>query len=244
MGNIVSNFAFICPPSSYTYKLSGLEFVERDVITQRIPIRYYQKDKDLPTMIICHGNAEDIGQEDPQMLANMFNVNICLFDYAGYGLHSCKYASEYNCQQDVIAVYQHLKRVKKINNIIIYGRSLGSGISVYLASLTQCKLILVSPLYSVANVVTDMWIPGDIFRNYLLAPDIKSQVLILHGNNDNVVPFVCGKKLSLLFPNLYEFVILKGCGHNDISTVQYYNKIREFVLNSCIYTKSNSKLDV
>lgn len=237
MGNIVSSFAFVCPVSSYTCKLPGLEFIERDVmdysyqITERIPIIYYQKDKNLPTMIICHGNAEDIGQEDPVELSNLFNVNICLFDYAGYGLHSCKNASEYNCQQDVIAVYQHLKQIKKINNIIIYGRSLGSGIAVYLAFLTQCNLILVSPLYSAANVITDMWIPGDIFLNYLFAPKIQSQVLILHGNKDNVVPFICGKKLSLLFPNLYEFVILKDCGHNDINTTKYYNRIKQFIAN-------------
>ena len=51
---------------------------------------------------------------------------MCLFDYAGYGLHSNRVASEYSCQQDVIAVYTHLIKHKKLlaEEIVIYVKNL------------------------------------------------------------------------------------------------------------------------
>ncbi len=243
MGNLISNIAFRPPPPSYFNDISHLEFVIRkDIIHShhneyKIPIRYYLKNKDLSTIIVCHGNAEDMGQTDPRELAIDFNSNICLFDYAGYGLHSNKISSEYSCQEDVIAVYDHLINNKKLlpENIIIYGRSLGSGVATYLSyylcerSITN-RLILVSPLYSAANIITNFYVPGDIFKNYLLAPDINSQVLILHGNKDNVVPYICGVNLSLLFPNLSKFITLDNCDHNNIATEEYYDEIKNFIL--------------
>lgn len=240
MGGIVSAAAFVCPPSSYDENLSYLEFVTRTGIgtsyttEYKIPIRYYLKDKDLPTMIVCHGNAEDIGETDPGDLADYFNVNICLFDYAGYGLHSNKQASELSCQEDSIEVYSYLINTKKVKpeNIIIYGRSLGTGIAVHLASIFSFyknKLILVSPLYSAAYTKINFHIPGDIFLNYRLAPNIKSLVLIFHGNQDKIVPYACGQNLAKLFPNLYKFVTLENCDHNDVFTDEYYLEMYNFI---------------
>ena len=139
-------------------------------------------------------------------------------------------------QEDVVAVYNYLIKNKNLlpENIIVYGRSLGSGVATYLSHYlckhsVANKLILVSPLYSAANVITNLYVPGDIFKNYQLAPDINSQVLILHGNIDNVVPYICGVNLSLLFPNLYRFITLDNCDHNNIATLEYYNEINDFI---------------
>lgn len=242
MGNIVTNIAFPCPDSSYDKNLPYLKFITREeqycsnVITYHIPILHYIKNEKLPTMIMCHGNAEDIGQPDPLELADTFNSNICLFDYAGYGLHSNNIASESSCREDVVAVYNYLVQTKNVpsETIVVYGRSIGTGVATYL-SYCLCKkniahrLILVSPLYSATTTFTNLWIPGDIFKNYLLAPEINSQVLILHGDKDKIVPFMSGVNLSLLFPNLYKFITLENRGHNDIMTITYYDEIKKFI---------------
>lgn len=242
MGNIVTNIAFQPQLSTYDESISYLEFVIRKECSYsleynyKIPIRHYHKNHDIPTMIICHGNSEDIGQTDPVQLSNQFNVNICLFDFAGYGMHSDKVPSESSCKKDVLAVYNYLIQIKEVSpeSIIIYGRSLGSGIATYLAHhlcsiKIPNKLILVSPLYSAVSTVTNFYIPGDIFLNYKLAPQITSDTLILHGNNDNVVPYSCGVNLSRLFPNLTSFITLENCGHNDIFIDTYYTEIYNFI---------------
>ena len=100
MGNLISTVAFNPPSSSYDNNISYLEFIIHTRHNEyKIPIRYYVKNKNLPTMLICHGNAEDIGQSNPYTLSNEFDSNICLFDYAGYGLHSNKISSEYSCRK-------------------------------------------------------------------------------------------------------------------------------------------------
>jgi pimeloyl-ACP methyl ester carboxylesterase len=241
-GSIVSKIAFPCPRSTYDNTISHLEFIDKEELTSfsnmtidKVPIRYYQRDAKLRTMIVCHGNSEDIGETNPERLAEQFNVNICLFDYAGYGLHSCKEASEYNCQTDVLAVYEHLIYSKNVpkESIIVYGRSIGTGPAVFLAD-HLCKrglsnrLILVSPLYATAYTKTNCWIPGDIFQNYRLAKAITCPTLILHGNRDEVIPYEHGMTLASLFPNLHKFVTLEGCGHNDLFTDTYYSEIGKF----------------
>lgn len=243
MGNVIERFAFVDVPSSYNRNISHLTFVQRhehwlsSVISYDIPVRYIYNNPDNPTILMCHGNAEDIGLYHLETLSEQFNANICVFDYAGYGLHTCKKPSEAECQKDVVAVYNWLLYELSIdqNKIVIMGRSLGSAVACHLAYYVRKdkkrpqKLILVSPLSSAVKVVSNYWVPVDKFMNYQLAPKIKCSTLILHGDNDEVVAHACGQELASKFKNLYEFYTLKGCGHNDIHTRDYNIQINKFL---------------
>ncbi len=238
-GSIISRFAFIKMQPTYDKNLRYLDFAERSdnlgtyCTVYKIPVVYYHVCDSYPTMIICHGNAVDIGRIDVLSIAALFKVNVCAFDYAGYGLHSCEYSSEYDCKKDVEAVYNHLTDKYNVNasNIIIYGRSLGTGVACHLATkIDAMGLILISPLLSAAKVVTDWWIPGDIFENYKIAPQIKCPTLIIHGNRDEVIPYSCGQQLSKLFPNLYMFVTAYGAGHNNIVDDLHDRSVDDFLI--------------
>ncbi len=241
---MIETYAFAAAPEcSYNEKINHLTFANRDArylsyfTSHSIPIRHKHVSDDYKTILMCHGNGADVGHFDLEMLSRTYGANICVFDYAGYGLHSCKESSEENCQNDVIAVYEYLVLQKKINpeNIYIFGRSLGTYMACFLAHHTRNhkkspqKLILVSPLMSGVGVVTDLWTPIDKFMNYALAPEIKCSTLILHGDKDEIVPYSCGHNLSKNFPNLYKFYTLKNCGHNDVSTYAYYDEINKFL---------------
>jgi acetyl esterase/lipase len=245
MGAIIEKLAFVDVDCTYDKNVKHLTFVNRkdmnlsSITKYKIPVRHLHVSDKYKTILMCHGNGEDIGNNDLEHMSNLFNANICVFDYAGYGLHTCKIPSEANCQKDVIAVYKYLINVKNINpnNICIYGRSLGSGVACFLAHYLKDftekpqQLILISPLMSAVKVVTDRWVPVDIFMNYALAPEINCSTLIMHGNRDEVVSYSCGRELSTNFPNLYKFYTLKNCGHNNINTRKYYREINKF-LNS------------
>ena len=243
MGNFIEKVAFVNVPCTYDENIKHLQFVNRyeyhlsTMSTHDIPVRHLHVKDNYPTMLMCHGNAEDIGHCNLEMLAEQFNANICIFDYSGYGLHTCKISSEEYCKKDVVAVYNFLIKTKNIDpdKIVIYGRSLGTGIACYLAHYVKDdkyqpqKLVLISPLMSAVKIITNNWLPIDKFENYKLAPEINCLTLILHGNNDRVVPYECGVQLSTEFKNLYKFYTLKGCGHNDIDTFNYYKEINEFL---------------
>lgn len=124
-------------------------------------------------------NSEDTGDTNPYEISERFKVNICLFDYAGYGLHSDSNSSVRSCEKDVLAVYNHLISIKSIppDKMIIYGRSL-SYPACYLChylwqqhintNISQHKLILISPLMSAVKLITNMYSPIDILTNYKL----------------------------------------------------------------------------
>lgn len=237
MQYIINRCVFNNNPPSYAEDLHDLEFVGSEDVSQiscRIPIRYYHEHKDGPTLLMCHGNRSDIGVVDLKTISQTFNANICVFDYAGYGLHSERDSSEEACYRDVLAVYNYLVIHKDLhyNKLFIYGRSSGTAMACYLAH-TLCKqgkepagLILVSPLMSVFKIFVNFWLPGDRFENYTRAPEITCNIAVLHGNTDTVIPTNHDPTEK---QKLRWFVTLEGCGHENVFTSVYYQTIGDFI---------------
>jgi pimeloyl-ACP methyl ester carboxylesterase len=242
MGAAISHFVFFNMKPSYDTNISYFEYINRIEnctsygLEFKVPIRYYDNNHEY-TMIMCHGNAEDIGQTDPINISELFGVNVCLFDYAGYGLHSCKYSSEFRCNEDAVAVYKYLINEKKVDptKIILYGRSLGTAVASFLANYCEehnhpvVGMVLISPFLSICKIKTDIWVPGDIFTTHLLAPKIKTHVCIIHGEKDTLINVSHGKKLSELFENCTVSYI-QDKGHNDIiDDINSIDAIKQFI---------------
>uniref|UniRef100_A0A7S4W1K2 AB hydrolase-1 domain-containing protein n=1 Tax=Ditylum brightwellii TaxID=49249 RepID=A0A7S4W1K2_9STRA len=133
------------------------------------------------TLLYSHANAEDLGNIYPwcKFLSKALKVNVLAYDYTGYGLASGQGdPSEENCFADIDAAYSYLRYQLQIpsHKIVLYGRSLGSGPSCYLASrLSEPEsednpvggLILHAPFMSVFRIVLESGctLPGDKFPN-------------------------------------------------------------------------------
>jgi pimeloyl-ACP methyl ester carboxylesterase len=112
-------------------------------------------------------------------LARVLRVNIMAYDYTGYG-KSNGTSCEENCYADIEAAFQYLLEVRKLQpeQIVLYGRSLGSGPSCYLASKTAQQgrsvggVILQSPLLSAYRVAFNFRFTmiGDKVRPMLAKP--------------------------------------------------------------------------
>jgi len=83
-------------------------------------------------------------------------------------------------------------------------------------------LVLISPFTSVPDmaaatipIIPIRWLVKDRFANLDKAPSLTLPVLIIHGTNDEVVPFKMGEKLSQAFPNV-SFYKVQGGHHNDL----------------------------
>mmetsp|Transcript_18877 Transcript_18877/g.39726 ORF Transcript_18877/g.39726 Transcript_18877/m.39726 type:complete len:360 (-) Transcript_18877:453-1532(-) len=184
-----------------------------------------------PTILYSHANAEDLGNIYPwcKFLSKMLGVNIFAYDYTGYGLATDQGdPSEDYCFADISAAFSYLTSVLQIppSSIILYGRSLGSGPSCYLAARTAEEehpvggLILHAPFLSVYRIVLESGctLPGDRFPNVDFAPSIRSPVLFIHGTKDSIVPFHHSERLleTVLEPYRAEPVFIKGMGHNNV----------------------------
>lgn len=174
------------------------------------------------TLLFAHGNAEDLGMIHSyfEHVSIIWNVNVFAFEYTGYGLSTGE-ASEKNVYADAEAAYNYLVDVlgKQWETIILYGRSLGSGACVHLATKVPVRgVILQSPLLSVHRVGLKLscTLPGDMFANVDKMKNVKCPVFIIHGTNDEMIPVYHGRELYDSCKTAVNPYWVEGGGHNDL----------------------------
>src|SRR5215469_135275 len=154
------------------------------------------------TLLISHGNAEDLGDDRPWLEdLRRSGFNVFAYDYQGYGTSQGR-PTEKTAYEDENAAYDYLTLTLKAppDRIIIFGRSVGSGPAVHLAARRPAAaLILQSAFLSAFRVVTRVPIlPFDKFPNYKEMGRVRCPVLIIHGTQDSVINFSHGQKLFAL----------------------------------------------
>ncbi len=190
---------------------------------------------DAPVLLYSHGNAEDLSWLGPYLAEyTERGYGIVAYDYEGYGQSSGK-PSEKNCYRDIDRVYRFLIEEAKIlpEKIIIYGVSVGSGPSCYLAEKSRAAaLVLEAPLTSAFAVVNMGWMPFDRFPNLKRIGNIRMPLLIIHGDRDTVINQSHGRKLFEAGNEPKQFYSVTGAGHNDIHSVagdNYWNILNAFI---------------
>ena len=187
------------------------------------------------TILYSHGNAEDLSglrYRLPQFPAHGYGI--IAYDYEGYGA-SGGTPSEENVYRDAERVWRYLVEEKKIpaERIVLYGRSLGSGPSCYLAErFPAAALVLESPFTSAFAVAGVEWLPGDRFPNLDRIGRVKCPVLIFHGDRDRVVPPEHGKALYEAAPGRKRLCPVPGAGHNNLTAVAgeaYWRELAAFL---------------
>ncbi len=116
--------------------------------------------------------------------------------------------------RDVECVYKWCVDNKIVNNpkeeLVLYGQSIGSGPTCYIASQPAkfpiAGIVLHSPLLSGTRVLTPSRILClcDIFPNIDRINKVRCPVFIIHGVEDNEVHFFHGEKLFFKVPNEYK----------------------------------------
>lgn len=175
------------------------------------------------TLLISHGNAEDIGDDRPWLEElNEAGFSVLAYDYEGYGTSEGT-PSEKAAYEDESSAYDYLTRTLHVppENVIIYGRSVGSGPAVHLAARAPVAgLVLQSPFLSAFRVLTRVpLLPFDKFPNYKDVRRVHCPLLIMHGEADSVIPFWHGKKLYELANGPKTFLPIPGADHNDLEFV-------------------------
>lgn len=143
------------------------------------------------TVLYSHGILEDIGFLRPRLeLFRDHGFSVVAYDYPGFGCSSGR-PNEKSLEASADAAYEYLiKSGVDPRTIIVYGRSLGSGPSVYLASRhTVGGVVLNGAFVSAFRVQTGVKIlPWDHFDNLARMPFIKAPVFFVHGLADETVP--------------------------------------------------------
>jgi esterase/lipase len=182
------------------------------------------------------GNAESMAQS-ADYIARQFPEFTCyLMDYRGFG-ESTGTPSEKALYADALSLYDVV--AKKHQRISIGGRSLGTGIAIYVAAHRDViKLALITPYDSIESVAQERY---PIYPAALLLKDrydsinyvskIKARTFIVMAEKDKVIPRIHTQRLIDAFKKEQLTVdIIKGRGHNDISDdAKYYKIMQDFI---------------
>merc|ERR1719265_954624 len=132
-----------------------------------------------------------------QHMHDQFKMNVLAVEYPGYGMLSHIPSSEAGINEVVITAFRFVLDELKVayEQIILFGRSIGSGPAVYLASRFPVGgLILVAAFASVkeaakslvGSVVAQVLV--ERFPNISLIGNVSCPTLFIHGERDSLVP--------------------------------------------------------
>lgn len=200
-------------------------------------IHFYVKDP-LGLILYFHGNTRSIkGWARYAKDFYRYKYDVVLVDYRGFGKSTGK-RGEKAMFKDMQVVYDYLSVQYHENQIIIYGRSLGSGFASKLASDNSPRyLILDAPFYSFEKAVQRFIpiLPMKYVLRFQLRTDkwirkVNCHTYILHGTKDWLIPIKQSEQLQKLNPHKITLIRIEGGGHNNLPSLpQYHNFIRDIL---------------
>jgi len=162
--------------------------------------------------------------------------SVYLINYRGYG-NSEGSPSETGLFSDALTIYDFVST--RHESITAYGRSLGSGVAVYLAANRPLeKLILLTPYDSVAEIAQKIYplfpvryLIKDRFDSAARASDIEIPVLITSAEFDREVKLAHTLALKRSFTRApLDYLMIAGAAHNNIIDFpDYRDAVKKFI---------------
>jgi len=181
-------------------------------------------------ILYFHGNMRNIERYANQ--APFFTKNgyeVWMVDYPGFGKSTGK-RSEEVMYADAQLLYSMAIKEVAADSLVVYGRSIGTGVASYLAAHQPCQqLILETPYYSIDAIAKHYapMFPVKTLMNYRFPiyeylPRVQAPVTILHGTRDEIIPYQQAKRLASI-KNVRLITIPKG-KHNNLSAYPLFQQ--------------------
>jgi len=193
-------------------------------------------------ILYFHGNAGSLrtwGEVAGEFTSRGYDILIP--DYRGFGKSTGTIANEKQMLADGLEVYGYLKKSYPENRIILYGRSIGTGLATFVArSGNPGMLILESPFFSLTDLASYHYpfLPKTLislflkypFRTDLWIPEVTCPVYLIHGTGDDIIPFDASARLELLIKSPHKLIRIEGGGHNNLSDHSTYDRELALIL--------------
>jgi pimeloyl-ACP methyl ester carboxylesterase len=174
------------------------------------------------------GNAEDVSVDLPDFSRAFPNDAIYLLHYPGYG-GSAGHPTEKSITEAAFAAFDVVHAEHP--NVILIGRSLGTGVAVHVASQRPItRLVLVTPFNSLVDVANEHYpfLPNrllmiDRFDSWKYAPQVTAPTRIIAAGDDEIIPRSSTERLRTRFTKTAAtYVVVPHAGHNSISDDPHY----------------------
>lgn len=175
-----------------------------------------------PTILYFHGNGGNISSRSKRF-GMIINSGFGLFalSYRGYA-GSGGSPSEAALVADGLLAFDQLKGGE--SPIVVYGESLGTAVAVAVAAERDAAaLVLEAPFSAAVDLARDRygWLPVEIlmkdpFRSRDRIGGVREPLLIVHGEEDQIVPIAQGRDLFSRANEPKEMIVMDGARHSDL----------------------------
>jgi fermentation-respiration switch protein FrsA (DUF1100 family) len=193
------------------------------------------KSRDKFTIVFFQGNAGHLGYRNYKVRPWLdAGYGVMMVGYRGFGNPGSP--SEDGFYADARAAIQGvLQKGVPVKGLVFYGESMGTGVATQMATeFNASALILESPYTSIPDVGADRypmvpvrWLLNDHFNSLGKIGNVHMPLLLLHGEDDQVVPVKFGHQLFDAANEQKQAVFVPEAGHNDV----YNLRVQEIVLN-------------
>ena len=262
-----ANQAFFSPSHN---DMPSKEVVWLDSLSgNKIAYRYYQPTNTSSmsspelrgTVVHFHGNSGQMEktQEKVAWLTG-YGFNVITFDYSGFG-HSTGTATDKDAYLDAISILNYINQYNH-QPLFVVATSTGSNIflrawadnpigidgiildSPFTSYVKEAQFVLSqSPLGELYNWLALFIMRDDYAAEQSLHRVPKSHVLVVHCEEDSVVPFEFGETLYHQLKGKKQFMALGDCRHARAMTSDhphYQRDIAQWLINTEQYVRQNS----
>lgn len=235
-----------CPealPAGFPFSFSGrFEELAWPVEGAVISALHFKAEQPRGAVLYFHGNAGSLrswGAIAPDFTGRGYDVLIP--DYRGFGKSTGRIRSEKILLRDAEAAYERLREVYPENRIILYGRSVGTGLAVYLAAANRPRMVILeSPYYSFLDLAAYHYplIPRPLLRLLLRYPlrtdqwiaKVECPIYLFHGERDEIIPHASSVRLLPLIRSERMLTTIPSGGHNDLGEHDLYQRKLDQIL--------------
>ena len=219
--------------------LTGVEEVELHTADSVTLVGWYAlAKKGKPTILYFHGNASNAANRAPRVnTITQDGFGLFYLNNRGYGGSGGEPTEEKNIA-DAIAAYDYLVGLGvPASTIVADGESLGSAQAIRLASKRSlAAIVLESPLTSIIDVAKGsyFWLPlglliTDKYDNEENVQSVTAPILVLHGEQDGIIPVEMGMRLFRAANEPKRIEIFRKGGHVDLFDHGAWEETKRFV---------------
>jgi fermentation-respiration switch protein FrsA (DUF1100 family) len=190
-----------------------------------------------PVVLYFQGNAEGLPARAGRFTWLVADgTGLLALCYRGYG-GSSGCPTEAGLIRDAVAAYGFARARYPAKRVVLWGESLGTGVAVALAAGHEIAgLILDAPFTSAAEVgaaaypfAPVRWLMKDKFRSDERIGRVSAPLLVLHGEQDAIVPIKFGERLFALAREPKHFARFAQGGHVDLDDHGAMDVVKEFL---------------
>lgn len=206
---------------------------------------YFKKPGADKVLVVNHGAGGNLlGRVYIARSAALANCSTLLYDYRGYALSTGNFNLDSILEDGLTAYdYAHKQLGYPDKKIIVCGESIGSAVACQTAANRPCAgVLLLSGVtrlpVAIRKILPVFWIfPDACFAktkidNPVTIKNVHVPVLLVHGKQDEQVPYKCSQENFAAASEPKKLVLLPNCGHDDVGrkdAEEFQKAIDDFV---------------